>query len=187
MPYLIVRELGSEQLVPLADIEITVGRSRQNAIKLFTEQASRRHCRVFKTDKGAFKVEDAKSSNGTYVNGLKVETKELIEGDQISIGHATIVYKAGDPPAPAPAPPPAESATMPIPIEDRNVQILLNTVISAANSENLDSFLRTAVDNVIEIAHAERGILFLKDARPVGAGPGAQPLPGAGLFPVVPR
>jgi len=181
MAYLTVRELGSEHHIPLGEEEITIGRSRQNRVKLLTEQASRRHCRVFKLPTGKFKVEDTNSSNGTYVNGLRVDGKDLVEGDQISIGQATIVYREGEPNRAVPPGVP-EGGTVPIPIQDRNVQILLNTIINAANLEDTDTFLRTAMDNIIEIANAERGILFMKQTQPATQGPGAQQVPGGDLF-----
>ena len=58
MTYLVVRELGSERTLPIAEPEVTVGRSRQNTVKLATEQASRQHCRLVKTEKG-YRVLDA--------------------------------------------------------------------------------------------------------------------------------
>jgi Nif-specific regulatory protein len=159
MSYLVIREDGQEKVQPLADSEITVGRSRQNGIKLATEQASRRHCKLVRTARG-WQVVDGKSANGTYVNGARVDERDLSDGDAISVGQATLVFHAGDPGAPAP---PAERLTAPVPIQDRNVQILLQTVVSAASAQDLESFLATAVDNVVEIAQAERGILFTRD------------------------
>ncbi len=180
MGYLVVRELGSEHQIPLAEEEVSIGRSRQNRIKLLTEQASRRHCRVLKMPTGRYKIEDTNSSNGTYINGLRVDAKELAEGDQVSIGQATITYHEGEPGRAVPGVP--EGGTAPIPIQDRNVQILLNTIINAANLEDPDTFLRTAIDNITEIANAERGILFMKQTSPPAQGPGAQQAPTGDLY-----
>jgi len=160
MPYVTVRELGAERTQPLTEAEILIGRSRQNHIKLVTEQASRQHCRLLKTER-TYRLIDGGSSNGTYVNGLRVGEKDLTERDSISVGNAVVVFHEGEPAKPGFKLP--DPANFQLPIDDRNVKILLRTIASAASSENLDVFLGAAVDNVIEIAQAERGILFVRE------------------------
>jgi len=160
MPYVVVKEMGAERSQPLSEPEVLIGRSRQNHIKLVTEQASRQHCRLLKAGP-TYRLIDGGSSNGTYVNGQRVAEKDLAEGDAISVGNAVVVYHAGDPAKPAFKLP--DPMSFQLPIDDRNVKILLRTIASAASSENLESFLNAAVDNVIEIAQAERGILFIRE------------------------
>jgi len=163
MPYLIVRELGAERTFTLLDEEMSIGRSRQNPIQLETDQSSRKHCTVRRAGRG-WRIVDERSSNGTFVNGLKVEEKELADGDMIGIGGATITFKV-DVPAAAPevkrAP---EESTVAIPLRDRSVQILIETLIGASAMPSIDDFLRTAVDNLIEITQAERGVLFVMES-----------------------
>src|SRR6185295_1215111 len=161
MPYVTVKESGAERNQPLTEAEILIGRSRQNHIKLATEQASRQHCRLLRTDR-TYRLIDGGSSNGTYVNGQRVGEKDLAEGDAITDGNATVVFHEGEPSKPAFKLP--DPANFQLPIDDRDVKILLRTIISAAASENLDGFLHAAMDNVIEIAQAERGILFTRAA-----------------------
>ncbi|HEX7896984.1 MAG TPA: sigma 54-interacting transcriptional regulator [Planctomycetota bacterium] len=159
MAYLVVRESGADSTVPLSDAEVTVGRSRQNGVKLLTEQASRVHCRLLKTDKG-YRLVDGNSSNGTYVNGQRISEKDLVDGDAIGVGGASMVYRDG---SPAPAPPPRklpDPDSFTSPLQDRNVRILLQTIVEASSGQDLNAFLVSAVDHVIEIAQAERGILF---------------------------
>jgi transcriptional regulator with GAF, ATPase, and Fis domain len=160
MPYVTVKELGAERTQPLTEAEILIGRSRQNHIKLVTEQASRQHCRLLKTER-TYRLIDGGSSNGTYVNGQRVGEKDLAEGDAITVGNAVVVFHEGEPSKPAFKLP--DPANFQLPIDDRNVKILLRTIASAASSENLDAFLQAAVDNVIEIAQSERGILFVRE------------------------
>ena len=95
MPYLVIRELGAERTLDITDTEISIGRSRQNQVKLLTDQASREHTRILKTPLG-YKVVDADSSNGTYVNGQRITEKDLADGDSIGVGHATIIFREGD-------------------------------------------------------------------------------------------
>ncbi len=178
MPYLVIREMGAEQTLPISDAEIAIGRSRQNHVRLLTEQASRLHCKLARTEKG-YRVVDGNSSNGTYVNGLRVTEKDLLDGDSITVGSAAMIYHSGEPPKPVPRLP--DPAQFQMPLEDRNVRILLQTVVTAASIQDLGLFLPMAVDNVIEIANAERGILFIPDGsgklKPlVGRDSGRKPL-----------
>ena len=159
MAYLVVRELGAETTVPISDAEVTVGRSRQNGVKLLTEQASRVHCRLLRTEKG-YKLVDGNSSNGTYVNGQRIAEKELLDGDAIGVGGASLVYRAGEPAPARPARKLPDPESFTSPLQDRNVQLLLKTIVGAASGQDLDSFLVSAVDHVVEIAQAERGILL---------------------------
>ncbi len=160
MAYLTVNEFGFERVHPLDEPEIVVGRSRKNHVRLLTEQASRVHCRIVRGSGGGYRVVDNGSSNGTFVNGTRTLEKELSEGDTIGIGQARLIYHGGDPKSPPAVP---ESATARIPFQDRNVQLLLHTIVSAASAENSGTYLETVVDNVVEITGAERGILFMKN------------------------
>src|SRR5262245_31626092 len=163
MPYLIVRELGAERCFTLVDDEMSIGRSRQNPIQLETEQSSRKHCTVRRSGRGGWRIVDEKSSNGTFVNGLKVEEKDLNDGDLIGIGNATIMFRVDEPAAERGTGRTPEESTVPIPLRDRSVQILIETLIGAAAAPSIDDFLRTAVDNLIEITQAERGVLFVME------------------------
>lgn len=60
-----------------------IGRSQECDISLGVVHLSRKHAKVTVTDKG-LKVEDLNSSNGTYVNGKKVNQAVVISGDELS-------------------------------------------------------------------------------------------------------
>ena len=62
MPYVVVKEMGAERSQPLTEPEVLIGRSRQNHIKLVTEQASRQHCRLLKSGP-TYRLIDGGSSN----------------------------------------------------------------------------------------------------------------------------
>jgi pSer/pThr/pTyr-binding forkhead associated (FHA) protein len=95
MAFLVVKELGAETTVPISDPEVTIGRSRQNGVKLLTEQASRVHCRLLRTEKGGYKLVDGNSSNGTYVNGQRIARVALEDGCEVRFGQASFVYRGG--------------------------------------------------------------------------------------------
>ena len=70
---------------PLAD-EMTLGRAAGCTITLDDTYASQLHARLFQRD-GALHVEDLGSTNGTYVNGRKVDNPVAVKpGDKVKVG-----------------------------------------------------------------------------------------------------
>jgi pSer/pThr/pTyr-binding forkhead associated (FHA) protein len=71
---------------PLAEgQEIVIGRSSELDMVLVEEMVSRKHARIALSD-GVISIEDMGSTNGTFVNGEKVEQGTLKEGDRVLIG-----------------------------------------------------------------------------------------------------
>ena len=71
---------------PLSDGEqVIMGRGMDAGLTLFEEMVSRHHAR-FSVEEGAVVVEDLGSKNGTFVNGERVERRELAVGDRILMG-----------------------------------------------------------------------------------------------------
>lgn len=71
---------------PFADgQEIIIGRSSELDMVLVEEMVSRRHARIVLQD-GVISIEDLGSTNGTFVNGEKIQKGTLHEGDRILIG-----------------------------------------------------------------------------------------------------
>ena len=73
---------------------ITIGRAPSNLIQLTDSDASRIHARLAPAPGGGLTITDMNSGNGTYVNGDKVKTQKLYDGDQIRITSATFTYRA---------------------------------------------------------------------------------------------
>lgn len=71
--------------------EVGLGRGVQNAIRLHDTEASRTHARLKRAD-GKFVLTDLNSSNGTYVNGAPVQTRELVHGDEIQLGRTVLLF-----------------------------------------------------------------------------------------------
>jgi pSer/pThr/pTyr-binding forkhead associated (FHA) protein len=51
---------------------------------------SRVHCRVSARRDGRLEVQDLESTNGTFVNGKKVDHAELKDGDELGVGRVTL-------------------------------------------------------------------------------------------------
>jgi pSer/pThr/pTyr-binding forkhead associated (FHA) protein len=89
---------GKRTVVPLSRDDYTIGRQEGNTIRLTERNVSRTHGRVrrTRTETGAqvFVLEDVRSYNGLFVNGLRVaHTQDLQHGDLIQIGDYRIVLE----------------------------------------------------------------------------------------------
>ena len=67
---------------------VLVGRDPQCDTRLESNWVSRRHC-ILTVDGGEVVVRDLGSTNGTRINGQRVERGRLRPGDEISIAHFT--------------------------------------------------------------------------------------------------
>jgi len=96
---LIVRGRGASTTIKLADGVTTVGRQDDCQLRIKSSQVSRRHCELFEK-KGLLLVKDLGSSNGTFVNGKKIQEQRVLEpGDELTIGQILLkVAKVGQEP-----------------------------------------------------------------------------------------
>lgn len=69
--------------------EITVGRKNDNLLVLDDPYASGHHARIYVKNNDCI-IEDLRSTNGTLLNGLKLEGREYLNsGDEIKIGNTS--------------------------------------------------------------------------------------------------
>lgn len=81
---------GSEY--PL-EVGMTIGRSRSNGIPLSDQFVSHMHARVFPNGQFFF-IEDLGSTNGTFLNGHKIEEPtQLKVRDEVSFGDTVLRYE----------------------------------------------------------------------------------------------
>jgi pSer/pThr/pTyr-binding forkhead associated (FHA) protein len=77
--------------IPLTGPETLVGRQKGCKLRIPSGTVSRHHCRFLFEDERLF-VEDLNSSNGTFVNGVRVHGRQLVQpGDEIEIGPVVFV------------------------------------------------------------------------------------------------
>jgi pSer/pThr/pTyr-binding forkhead associated (FHA) protein len=74
--------------------DLLVGRHSEADLQLPMPDVSRRHCRFVRTETG-WRVIDLASTNGTFVNGVRVQEAELHAGDRIRIGGVVIEVAGG--------------------------------------------------------------------------------------------
>jgi hypothetical protein len=68
---------------------VTVGRSPESNIFLDDVTVSRQHAEIFRREQQegrGFRIRDAGSLNGTYVNRVRVDSVDLRNGDEIQVG-----------------------------------------------------------------------------------------------------
>jgi hypothetical protein len=75
----------------VASARVALGRSRGCEIRVPDLNVSRRHAEVRNND-GAYWIVDLGSTNGTEVNGERIERERLRDGDRITLGSTEIVF-----------------------------------------------------------------------------------------------
>jgi hypothetical protein len=88
---LVLRSPNGEQRFPLVD-GATIGRGLDNAIVLDDARVSRRHAQL-RTLNGRWVIADQQSTNGTFVNGMRVGEHPLHPGDVVSLGGLEVRFQ----------------------------------------------------------------------------------------------
>jgi ABC-type multidrug transport system ATPase subunit len=73
---------------------LTIGRANDNDIVVRDVLASRHHAFLIQTPLGT-EIRDAHSANGTFVNGVRVGSAVLTEGDVVTVGNVDLVFAQG--------------------------------------------------------------------------------------------
>lgn len=105
MPQLVLRFISGKDYgreIPLpSGREIIVGRISEADLLILDDKVSRKHAKI-STQGDQILIEDLESRNGTFVNGARIKSTPLAEGDEIQIGSSRIkivsVEKAGPSP-----------------------------------------------------------------------------------------
>ena len=84
---------AEEQIYPFTNDALTIGRGRENDIQIKNDsKVSRYHCKLQRRGNN-FYIEDAKSSNGTLVNGELITDRRLFGGEEIIIGETFFRFR----------------------------------------------------------------------------------------------
>lgn len=110
-----------------------IGRREDCDLRVPLGDVSRKHCRLVR-DGEMLKIEDLGSSNGTYLNGQRVQEALLSPGDSIQVGPVVFVLQVdGEPP------------------EDEMEPVVMQTAPAAAASANDDSGALEEIGEVEEL------------------------------------
>ncbi|MFC1601167.1 SpoIIE family protein phosphatase [Candidatus Sumerlaeota bacterium] len=175
---------------PITEGSVSLGRSVSNTIQLNDKRLSRLHARIYQ-QAGKLFVQDAQSTNGTFVNGERLFGEhQLVPDDLILIGNTEICFEAD------PGSMKDMTASAEIKIEDESwgetralvpaadtSQVTLSTSIAPDVSEatdtkrylrtlrrvadaiqslfDLDELLETIIDLIFDVFQPDRGVIFL--------------------------
>lgn len=111
---------------------VTVGRSPENTVVIDNPGISRHHCKVEKQGNVCV-VADMNSNNGTFLNGNKIDTANLNNGDEIAIGKHILVFSVE--PGEQAGPPPVPGAEAAAPEDGQNAEFGPNTMMIDMNRQ----------------------------------------------------
>ena len=75
----------------ITEPRVVLGRSREAGVRISDVNISRRHAEL-RQEGAAYWIVDLGSTNGTIVNGKRVDRQRLRDGDRIAIGSTEIVF-----------------------------------------------------------------------------------------------
>ncbi|MDZ7618965.1 MAG: ATP-binding protein [Patescibacteria group bacterium] len=193
MPSLFVIR-GNDQGVrfELDDSLVRLGRDASNAIQLHDTEVSRHHAEIRLIDR-AFSLADLGSSNGTFVNGRRVDRHPLQSGDQVQLGGTLMLFTGPsgetdddlegsvllDRPDDASQIVHAVSQEEGSRIFDErndipqhswlararsNLQVMYRTALAVSHTLDIDQLLNRIMELIFEWVEADRGCIMLVDA-----------------------
>jgi FHA domain-containing protein/zinc ribbon protein len=84
-----VEGTAGRRMHDIGDELVTVGRNPESNIFLDDVTVSRQHAEIFRREQPGekgYRIRDAGSLNGTYVNRVRVDSVDLRNGDEIQVG-----------------------------------------------------------------------------------------------------
>lgn len=92
--------LADDEPVKTVPVEgrIRIGRQSGNDLVISDPGVSRNHAEVLRGTKGGALLRDLGSTNGTIINGTRLESRaehRLRDGDRITVGHTVIEFRRG--------------------------------------------------------------------------------------------
>ena len=86
------------EYLPLGRRTSVIGRAENLPLQILDDMVSRKHLRIhFRESEGRCYAEDTDSRHGVFINNLRITSQTaLSEGDQILIGHTTLLFTDKD-------------------------------------------------------------------------------------------
>ena len=80
--------------IPLDKYPFTIGRKETVDLRIDSNRVSREHAQIVKED-GNYRVIDLQSTNGTFVNGKRIEDAPLSDGDLLMVANEEFSFSTG--------------------------------------------------------------------------------------------
>jgi len=142
---------GSDEIVRVDRSPLTIGRTGAD-LNLDDGSVSRRHCELVLAG-GELILRDLKSSNGTYVNGVRMLERTMKDGDTVKIGQTEIriiLRVAAEPIPEAMAAAPAEIT------DNTALWSLVELSVGIAEEKN---WIQTYLETMMKRFNSERGFV----------------------------
>jgi signal transduction histidine kinase len=166
-----------EQSFALGGRSLTIGRGTDQDISIPHKSLSRSHARIEAVD-GSYVVFDLDSKNGTLVNGVRVQSREIHHGDTVTLGDLDLLFRCAPRAGEATSEPrpnatrallrPAlaklargPSTDEPKPRGDGRLQTLIEVAKLLSGAHDLSALLDQVLTLLFEILHVDRGIVLL--------------------------
>ena len=88
----LLTDLSSNRKYPLDKQRLILGRSSSSDVAVSDINVSRSHAEIRYESRGQWAITDLGSTNGTYLNGKRITTAPLNEGDRIKVGTIELVF-----------------------------------------------------------------------------------------------
>jgi pSer/pThr/pTyr-binding forkhead associated (FHA) protein len=154
------RNAGNDEEIQWEQPTLTIGRDPTNDLVIEHKLASRRHARFEKDDIG-FYIHDLESTNGTFVNGQRIQGAHLLRNnDEVWIGDTVIVFR--DPEATMKGtPPPVARHRVLEPQEELKVDTKAKEVV--LRGQPLDPPLTAKEFQLLDLLYQHKGEVLSKE------------------------
>ena len=167
LPHITVRDtFGNQREIEVSRTPFTLGRQGDNDLVLLDTRISRNHARIIMDNEG-YLLEDAGSRHGTFLNGERITgPRRLKSGDQISLGVTdsySLLFGVEEAVLPGLLEKFEKTAGQTTAPQLHHLGLLLQMAQMMLRAPALEEVLITLLDAAIQLANAERGLLFLKE------------------------
>lgn len=119
------RECG--EVFALTRSESTIGRDEDADFRVNDRGVSRLHAKLLCASDGLVSVLDLDSTNGTFVNGVRVGLSALREGDRLQLGPEAVLQLVYEDPR--------RAAEEPLPLSSRQLEVARLVALGLTNTE----------------------------------------------------
>ena len=74
--------------------EVIIGRAHDATIRIASAELSRHHVKISRRGE-EYRCEDLESRNGVYLNGVRIHSATLRDGDTLQLGSAVLTFHEG--------------------------------------------------------------------------------------------
>ena len=86
---------GAPRTYDMTRAEMVIGRAIDADVPIATHDLSRRHAAMRRSAGYQFTIFDLESRNGVYLNGVRVHSAALHDGDNLQLGTLVFIYREG--------------------------------------------------------------------------------------------